>query len=53
MHLRFIVQPIMAAILGIRAGIHDGRQATPPSFGAYARNRRAGSDSSSRQVSTW
>jgi len=30
MHLRFIVQPIMAAILGIRAGIHDSRQATPP-----------------------
>ena len=30
MHLRFIVQPIMAAILGIRAGLHDARQATPP-----------------------
>jgi hypothetical protein len=30
MNLRFIVQPIIAAILGIRAGIHDARQATPP-----------------------
>jgi hypothetical protein len=30
MHVRFIVQPIMAAILGIRAGIHDARQDTPP-----------------------
>ena len=30
MHVRFIVQPIIAVILGIRAGIHDARQATPP-----------------------
>ena len=30
MQVRFIVQPIMAAVLGIRAGIHDARQATPP-----------------------
>jgi len=30
MHVRFIVQPIMAAILGIRAGIHDARQETRP-----------------------
>jgi hypothetical protein len=30
MYLRFVVQPIMAAILGIRAGIRDARQGTPP-----------------------
>jgi hypothetical protein len=30
MQVRFLVQPTMAAILGIRAGIHDVRQATPP-----------------------
>jgi hypothetical protein len=30
MHVRFIVQPIMAALLGIRAGIHDARLETPP-----------------------
>jgi hypothetical protein len=30
MNVRFIVQPIIAAILGIRAGIHDARKETPP-----------------------
>lgn len=41
MSLRFILQPIMAAILGIRAGIHDARQGTPPFFWSL-RTRREG-----------
>uniref|UniRef100_Q01UD1 Uncharacterized protein n=1 Tax=Solibacter usitatus (strain Ellin6076) TaxID=234267 RepID=Q01UD1_SOLUE len=30
MHVRFIVQPVIAAILGIRIGIRDAREGTPP-----------------------
>lgn len=30
MHVRFIVQPVMAIILGIRDGVHDAREGTTP-----------------------
>jgi hypothetical protein len=30
--LRFIIQPITATLLGIRAGRHDGRAGAPPYF---------------------
>ena len=42
--LRFILQPITAIILGIRAGRHDGRSGAPPYFALLLtdrENRRA------------
>jgi len=33
-HLRFVVQPAMAALLAIRAGVHDARGNRPPYFWA-------------------
>jgi hypothetical protein len=32
MHARFIVQPVMATILGIRDGMHDAREGRTPFF---------------------
>jgi len=30
MHFRFILQPLMAILLGIRDGVHDAKVGTPP-----------------------
>ena len=37
--LRFIIQPITATILGIRAGRHDGRAGAPPYFARLLKDR--------------
>jgi hypothetical protein len=37
--LRFILQPITATLLGIRAGRHDGRTGAPPYFVLLLRDR--------------
>ena len=37
--LRFIIQPITATILGIRAGRHDGRAGAPPYFALLLKDR--------------
>ncbi|MEA3409067.1 MAG: hypothetical protein U9Q95_01830 [Candidatus Eisenbacteria bacterium] len=37
--LRFIIQPITATLLGIRAGRHDGRTGAPPYFTLLLGNR--------------
>ena len=34
LHFRFLMQPLMAAILAIRAGIQDSREGKPPYFWA-------------------
>jgi hypothetical protein len=34
LHFRFLLQPLMAAILAIRAGLHDARDGRPPYFWA-------------------
>ena len=39
MHLRLIVQPTVAAILAIRAGLRDARQDRPPFLSTLLRNR--------------
>jgi hypothetical protein len=39
LHLRFVVQPIVAAILGIRAGLRDARAGEPPFLSAVLRER--------------
>jgi len=36
-HLRFILQPIVATILGIRAGLADARAGRPPYFWSVAK----------------
>jgi hypothetical protein len=37
MHFRFIVQPLVAMLLGIRAGLRDARAGEPPLLWAVAR----------------
>lgn len=37
--LRFIIQPITATLLGIRAGRHDGRAGAPPYFVLLLKDR--------------
>ena len=37
--LRFILQPVTATLLGIRAGRHDGRAGAPPYFALLFTNR--------------
>jgi hypothetical protein len=39
LHFRFLMQPAMAAILAIRAGIHDAREGRPPYFWAIFTER--------------
>ena len=34
LHFRFLLQPVMASILAIRAGMHDAREGKPPYFWA-------------------
>jgi hypothetical protein len=34
LHFRFLLQPLMASILAIRAGMHDARENKPPYFWA-------------------
>lgn len=36
-HLRFVLQPIIATILGIRAGLADARAGRPPYFWSVAK----------------
>jgi hypothetical protein len=40
MHLRFIVQPIVAVLLGLRAGIRDARSGAAPPLAALVRGER-------------
>jgi hypothetical protein len=37
LHFRLVLQPIVAAVLAIRAGIHDARQDRPAFFWAFVR----------------
>lgn len=37
MHFRFIVQPLVAMLLGVRAGLRDARAGEPPFLRAVAR----------------
>lgn len=37
MHFRFIVQPLVAMLLGVRAGLRDARAGEPPFLSAVAR----------------
>ncbi|WP_378941968.1 hypothetical protein [Mesorhizobium sp. ANAO-SY3R2] len=43
LRLRFVIQPIMASVLAIRAGLRDAREGNPPFLWAFAFNglRRA------------
>jgi hypothetical protein len=40
MHIRFIVQPAVAALLAIRAGVRDARAGEPPFLVALCRRER-------------
>lgn len=38
LHLRFVIQPIIASVLAIRAGLRDAREDKPPFLWAFAFN---------------